>query len=134
MLLEMISEVRRRLAVFPCLFLLLASCSQAVGTVTGKVTLTGSTPVPSGRVLFCYPNNAILTADITKDARYTIKDAPAGPVKVCVMDLTGTENTPARLAKDQPPPALAPRMELIPKKYQNPENGLTYSVKSGSQT
>jgi hypothetical protein len=107
-------------------------CSPAAGTVRGLVTL-GSTKVQAGRVMFCYPNGAVLAANIDPESRYELTQAPVGEVKVCVVNLYGTEDLPRLLAAERPPPPR-PKSLPIPKRYQDRENGLPYTVRSGRQT
>jgi hypothetical protein len=87
----------------------------------------------AGRVMFCYPNGAILAAAIEGDGSYELRNAPVGEVKVCVVNLYGTEDTPKQLASERPPPP-APKSFPIPKRYEKIENGLPYTVRSGVQT
>jgi hypothetical protein len=113
-------------------FLLVTGCSPGAGTVRGTVTLEGAN-LQAGTVMLCYPSGAILAAAIDPDGHYELRNAPVGEVKVCVVNLYGTENTPKQLAEDRTPPP-APKSFPIPKRYEKKENGLPYTVRSGGQT
>jgi hypothetical protein len=120
------------IAFSPLAFLLATGCSPRAGTVRGTVALGGAN-LQAGTVMLCYPNGAILAAAIDSDGNYELRNAPVGEVKVCVVNLYGTENTPKQLAEERPPPP-APKSFPIPKRYEKMENGLPYTVRSGVQT
>ncbi len=153
---------RLLIAVFPLAALLcLAGCG-ASGKVTGKVTYKGK-PVPGGKVAFYGANNWTGTSEIEEDGSYSIAKVPSGTVKITVdtssfrpaklpfnapkmpnMQDTSKMPKPPDMpeeAKKNPmynPQARAEREKRyveIPKKYADPEkSGLTYDVKSGTQT
>ena len=120
------------IAFWPLAFLLVTGCSPRAGTVRGTVALGGAN-LQAGTVMLCYPNGAILAAAIDPDGIYELRNAPVGEVKVCVVNLYGTENIPKQLAEERPPPP-APKSFPIPKRYEKIENGLPYTVRSGVQT
>ncbi len=92
-------------------------------TVFGKVTYQ-SQPLSSGTVFL---GDGYSQADIEKDGSYQILDAPSGPVKVSVRNVS-------RSLKKRGEKIEWVVKSLIPTKYNNPQtSGLQYIIGSGRQ-
>jgi len=141
--------VVRRLAFSLLLGALLAAGCGGKGTVSGTVTVKGE-PVTIGRIIF-HPSAASKTvfASTIRNGKYEITDCPTGPVQVAVVSFAPKPKSPAKEPPKNPktPPQTAPikvegeefppdtKFVVVPTKYGNPEkSGVTYEVKSGSQT
>jgi hypothetical protein len=87
----------------------------------------------SGTVTFLTSENKIFTSQIASDGTYTVRQLPAGPVKIAVQ-------TPPHIVVNDPqmpsqPDVSAPPPVPIPPKYRDPNaSGLTLNVTGGSQT
>ncbi|HTU93793.1 MAG TPA: carboxypeptidase-like regulatory domain-containing protein [Gemmataceae bacterium] len=146
-------EHRVKKPVFPlacwCLSLglltLMVGCSKSPHSaehadVSGKVLFQGQ-PLPGGKVTFVAVNGGFAsTGTIDENGDYQIK-APVGAVEISVTNQTlqsrGGPMAPRRpkkaeAKKDQPTKG---RWVKIPSQYGDPHtSGLSYTVKSGSQT
>jgi hypothetical protein len=122
---------RPAVAALAALALALASGCGAgpENVVSGKVTLGGGKPIRDGFVTFYGADNKRVTAHITADGRYQLADPPKGPMRVAVSG-------PLAVAapKGAPPLVGVPTPEPLPKKYEDPNNGLTANLTGGRQT
>ena len=102
-------------------------------------------PLPSGTVLFHSAEGRIEHGLVTAGGRYTIIEAPLGPVRITVQSHAPTpKGMPTRGVKapaapaENSPPATEKRdgkYVQIPRRYLDPaKSGLTYIVQAGSQT
>src|SRR5262249_32301451 len=119
---------------------LVSGCGGKTNLVSGKVTLNGS-PLKGGLVTFLGAGKAQAVANINNDGDYQMDNPPVGTVKVTIMQLPtnlpmrGTAPPRSAIAR-APVPDLKPPSagEPVPRKYQNPDNGLTYTVTRGRHT
>jgi hypothetical protein len=129
-----------------------AGCGSS-GTVSGKVTYKGQ-PLGGGNVVFYAEGKASQTSPISPDGSYSISKIPAGPVKISVEteSVRPHKPPPGGMSKMVPPKdaippgvdpggvygpkeATAKKYVKIPPQYADAQqSGLTYTVKSGSQT
>jgi hypothetical protein len=114
--------------------LLAAGCGNRGNRVAGKVTLNG-TPVKGGLVAFHGEGQKQKVANINADGEYAIDDPPAGTVAVTVRSLPtnlpmGSMPPPQGNAKLLPTPTA---VEALPRKYELPNNGLTFTNTGGTQ-
>jgi hypothetical protein len=117
-----------------------AGCSGGTGNVTGKITYKNE-PVPGGSVQFMSPAGAFV-GEIGPDGSYSVSGVPTGASKIAItcQDPKYAEymNQLAAHARDPkvPKPKGSPDdFNKIPTKYTDfTSSGLTYEVKSGSQT
>jgi len=120
----------------------LFGCGGGTGTVTGKVQVNGKV-VPSGLVTIIASDNGSYRSPVKKDGTYEISGVPVGLAKITVTNAPEIADagppTADGTAPKAPPgsqgaaPVKIPT--IIPKKYETAaESGLTYTVKSGSQT
>ena len=124
--------------VFSAAFAVLLACGcGGKNRVTGQVTLDGE-PVTDGIVTFIDAANRQKIAPIFPDGHYCLDDPPAGAVQVTVHNpaahlRAAVGRPPVRqdvLAKL--PPLPAPPAPL-PRRYEQPGNGLEFEVTGGSQ-
>jgi hypothetical protein len=124
-----------RLLGLAAALLLVGGCSQQ-DRVAGRVTFGGA-PVKGGFVTFIGPDNRRRTADINGDGEYQFLDHPSGTVKVGVAGVVAdpSKSTAARpVPKDVHGAPRAPATTTpLPRKYADPDNGLTFDVTGGSQ-
>jgi len=126
----------------------IVGCGASTATVTGKVSYQDKT-VKGGVVMFVVENKGSMQGPISEDGSYTVKDVPAGPVKVCVDTSSMNPATASAAPKYAPPKdAVAPqgfgsggpdRAELkrryvaIPERYADPaKTTLTTTVTGGA--
>jgi hypothetical protein len=124
-------------------------------TISGTVTYKGE-PLTAGYVAFYDTNGQTASGRIDADGHYTVYKAPVGEVKVAVFTIDPTAKPPVGLTKKKQPggvyeeamakskqtsngemiaPARPGKFVPIPARYKDPEqSGLTFTVKSGSQT
>jgi hypothetical protein len=118
------------------LLLLAAGCgSTKTDSVTGKVTLDGEL-VKAGLVTFFGAANERKVSHINGDGSYRIDHPPGGTVKVTITSAVPNLPMPRNLpkaSKGVPLPPM-PASEALPKKYENPNNGLTLTIEPGQQT
>jgi hypothetical protein len=108
---------------------LAAGCSAGPeNAVTGKVTVDGGPPVTDGFVTFFSADNRKTVAHITPDGRYQVVNPPKGPVRVAVS----APRFPT--IPGAPPLTGAPSPVNLPKRYEDPNNGLTATLSEGRQT
>ena len=111
-------------------FCLAAGCTATPdNAVTGKVTLDDGRPVADGFVTFFAADNRKATAHIMPDGRYQVVNPPNGPVRVAVSAPPVFPTPPGA-----PPLAGAPISTALPKRYEDPNNGLTATLTKGRQT
>jgi hypothetical protein len=107
------------------------------GEISGKVTYRGE-KLSGGTVGFIADDGReIKTAQITAEGAYKIAKVPVGQAAITVV--TPPPDFEEQLGKDKSSlkPTAKPDAPVvsIPKKYSKPSSsGLTYQVKSGSQT
>jgi len=130
---------RRLLALATLIVLSAWGCGPSVGSISGTVKYHGA-PLPSGTISFLSQagEKQVVASDIV-DGKYTIKAIQPGPAQVIVATIPPSKGgTPPGGGKgiEAPNPGPAPGKYVpIPAKYSNPEqSGLTYEIKSGSQT
>jgi hypothetical protein len=133
----------RSAVLFLAVWVCLSGCSKSKtkgpkNSVSGKVTL-GGRPV-SGTVTFLGADNQQANSPIQPDGKYMIVDPPVGKVRVAVKAAAGMRGGAAPL-----PGGRLPEMPGMPggggqvgvpppRKYANPENGLTFEVTGEEQT
>lgn len=119
----------------------LAGCGgSGKGDVSGKITYNGQT-LPYGSVQFMSPGGAFVSM-IESDGSYSIKGVAAGISKISITcqdpkyaEFMKQLSESARNPKVPKPKGNPEDFDKIPSKFTNPESsGLTYTVKSGSQT
>jgi hypothetical protein len=111
-------------------FCLAAGCTATPeNAVTGKVTLDDGRPVTDGFVTFFAGDSRKATAHIMPDGRYQVVNPPKGPVRVAVSAPPVFPMPPGA-----PPLAGAPNSTALPRRYEDPNNGLTATVTGGRQT
>ena len=128
------------------LALLLSGCGSGKGTVTGKLTVGGK-PVTTGAYVTIFaPTGESALGNVDKDGNYTIENAPVGQVKITVANGRLVEKSAPGSDTSAPAPGKSPRESFkggpkksrignqVPQKYENPDNGLSYPVKSGLNT
>ena len=103
--------------------------------VAGKVTLNGK-PVKGGLVAFHGEGQQPKVANINADGEYVLEDPPVGTVAVTVRSLSTSlpmdaMPMPRGNAKLLPTPTA---VEALPRKYELPNNGLTFTNTGGGQT
>jgi len=120
------------------LLLPVLGCGTRTGSVSGTVTFKGA-PLSGGSVTFHGENGKLDSAAIGPDGKYTMAQAPLGPVKAAVVTvkpsapptLPGGKETPKKESKTEPVGRFVP----IPPKYHEPQTaGLHYTITSGDQT
>jgi hypothetical protein len=134
--------------------LLLSGCSRSglgrEGEVSGKVTYKGK-PLPGGQVTFMTPQGYGFNGVIDPEGNYKVRPL-VGEVRIAVdnsmlarphesaQDMRrrmGMEPAPGVKVEGQKSaaPAITGTYVPLPDKYRSPDtSGLTYTVKSGSQT
>ena len=129
------------LALFAGLVIVVAGCSPSgpSTTVKGKVTLKNE--AVAGIVGFIKDGKEV-PGPINPDGTYFVNDPPIGTCKIIVKAIPGAagaapkglEALPKDLApKDKLMPAQAGAAGLTPPpRYAQPDNGLTFTVKSGA--
>lgn len=143
----MVSPPRSRV-VLVLLLLGIAGCGPGKGDVSGVITYKGQ-PLKSGQVVFQPDGGTMVAAEIGPDGRYSLSGVPEGTVKIGVSvidpgvtqhfrDLSAAgQSKGARDGKDAPkkPTGTPVQFHAVPQKYGDPNgSGLTYEVKSGTQT
>jgi hypothetical protein len=144
-------------AVVLALSLTAAGCGNK-GSISGKVTYDGS-PLHYGTVSFVTDSGQVFRSEISDDGSYSIKDVPAGNVKIAVVEPMppnpaqggrgGGGGPPGRANMGPPPgvtlPPNAPTNTFdfagrkdkyikIPDNLADPDrSGKTYTVKGGPQ-
>lgn len=130
----------RRLGILPLLIVIVGCGTGGSGTVvSGKVTHKGD-PV-NAELVFIDGKSKEYKAPVMPDGSYSISDLPLGEYKVVVkaglapiLGAPANQNAPGGIVPETIkgttplPKAVAP-----PAKYATPDNGLTYTVKSGKQ-
>jgi hypothetical protein len=138
------------------LSLLVCGCNNSgmgpQGQVSGKVIYNGK-PLPGGQVTFLTAKGYTFNSVIDPEGNYKLQ-APVGEAKIVVDNrMLLKSNEPPKLDLRHPPgitpppgvkqddagassaPAIAGTYVALPKKYSSPDaSGLTYTVKSGTQT
>jgi len=120
-----------------------AGCGPGPSSVTGTVTFKDQ-PLTSGTVLFHGAHDHFEHATIGPDGRYTVANAPRGPVRISVrshpalplgMPTKGKlPPTPAEFKSPDAPPRDG-KFIVLPARYADPDkSGLTYTVREGAQT
>jgi hypothetical protein len=137
-----------RWLLFPVLLgsVALVGCGQSTGTIKGKVTLNGAA-VKGGTVSFTGANKVARASEISEDGSYIIEKMPTGEVKITVETESLAQRMNAMTPRYSAPPEMKEyktgpdpedakrRYVKIDPKYASAEtSGLTYTVKSGSQT
>jgi hypothetical protein len=132
--------------LIPIGLLALAGCGGGKGTVSGEVTFKGQ-PIPWGRITFLgQEGEKVGRSSPIVSGKYTIKDYPAGPVKISVESYDAkkvdTSKIPPMMLErskeggwKEPPPEVVGKHLPIPAKYADPEqSGLNYTVPRGTST
>jgi hypothetical protein len=133
--------------------LLGGGCSSRMGpegTVSGKVTYQGK-PLPGGQVTFLTSKGLMFSGPIDPEGNYKVK-AVAGEARIAVDNLMLKSKQPSaaelrsQMGIKPPPgakveevksstPAITGTYVPLPEKYRSAEkSGLSYTVKSGSQS
>jgi hypothetical protein len=95
------------------------------GDISGVVTYKGK-PLAGGTIAFYIEDKAVFSNGIDLDGSYTVTNVPTGTAKIAVMTIL-----PIAIPGAPKPAAYTP----IPARYNDREkSGLTYQVRSGSQT
>lgn len=137
------------------LLLFAAACGGGTSTITGTVTYNGE-PLTAGYVAFYDTNGQTASGRIDAAGHYTVYKAPVGDLKAAVFTVDPTAKPPVGFTKKKQSggvyeeamakskrgsengmtePAQAGKFVAIPPRYKDPEqSGLTFNVKSGSQT
>ena len=108
------------------------------GSVTGEVKYNDR-PLAAGAIVFLFQDGEkqVVHADIV-DGKYSMPSTPTGKAKVTVTATPpsrGHGALPSGATKSAAPSVLREKYVPIPAKYGNPDtSGLTYDVKSGTQT
>jgi hypothetical protein len=140
--------------------LALSGCGKSTATVSGVVKFQGE-PLPSGTVLIYGADGQPIKGTISEDGKYTVADAPVGPVKIAVQvqdsstmpgggaggaggpadggqDMSrGVPGADEHMKKgmDRAMPGNERRVVSIPARYSSPEtSGLSTTLKKGKQT
>jgi hypothetical protein len=133
------SPLHRVSALFGVGMLFLIGCGggEAANNVKGKVTVKG-VPVSNGTITFHGSKDA---SGPILNGQYNIDNPPTGQVKVSLKGMGGPpmpekKELPGTLKSDKllDPGGAGAGGAAIPKKYESPDNGLTYEVKSGKHT
>jgi hypothetical protein len=136
---------RRRWVLLVPLALLLGGCNRGKGTVSGEVTYDGK-PIPWGRITFlCQEGQKTSHSSRIVNGKYTIKDCPAGPVKISIESFKAQpigKHVPQAMVErsketgwEEPPPEVIGKHLQIPLKYADTEqSGLEYTVQTGTDT
>jgi hypothetical protein len=112
-------------------------CGGGNGHVSGEVKYNGQ-PLAAGTITFLFQDGEkqVMRADVI-DGKYTLPPTQTGNAKVTVT-ATAPNTSHGALPTGAPAPAVSVSPEKyvpIPAKYANPDSsGLTYDVKSGTQT
>src|SRR5262245_54815985 len=135
-----------RCAIRGFLWLALATsgCAPRGPSVSGTVTFKGE-PLPSGTVLFHAADGRIEHGLITGNGKYTVANAPPGPVRITVrshppapVGLPSRGGPLPSAPAGMVPPAKEQRdgkFVAIPPRYLDPaQSTLTYNVRAGKQT
>jgi hypothetical protein len=143
---------RRRLGGCSAVLLLLMAvtgCGSGTADISGRVTYQGK-PLPAGAVIIHGANGKVQSGPISADGTYAIYKAPVGDVKIAVVTPKPPPPQPAATpgmkrskgggrkhpgAAEAHPPPPVDKFVPIPERYKDPEqSGLTFTLKSGSQT
>lgn len=119
---------------------IVAGCGAGKGDISGKVKYKGEV-LPGGSVQFMTPGGAF-TSEIASDGSYSISGAATGPAKISItyQDPRYVEYMNALVISARDPSKPKPKgnpddFNKVPTKYTDPNtSGLTYEVKSGSQS
>ena len=115
-------------------------CGGKKATVSGTVSYNGE-KLGNGNITFIDANSNAATSQISADGSYIVTDVPVGTVKIQVETIPTSEPASKNLMGMGSPSmqgskqAQTGKYVKIPDKYKNAEkSGLTYEVKSGTQT
>lgn len=119
---------------------LLTGCGGGKGSVSGKVMYNG-TALPFGSVQFMTPGGAFVS-EIGSDGSYSLTGIPTGSATISVtcQDPKYADYMKQLSASSRDPKAPKPKgrpedYSKIPSKYSDfSTSGLTYEIKSGTQT
>jgi hypothetical protein len=119
---------------------LAAGCGSKKGDVSGKITYKGQ-PLPYGSIQFLSPAGAFV-GEIGSDGIYSVAGVPSGTSKISItcQDPKYADFMKALSAASRDPKLPKPKgnpedFNKIPTKYTDFDtSGLTYEVKSGTQT
>ena len=120
------------------LLLLAVGCGGGAKTanVSGKVSYNGKA-IASGQVTFEGEGGRTGTGPIA-DGKYTIPDAPVGPVRIGVVSIKRGPKAvnPMEAGSGTPAPPAPPAKPVpVPERFGTPaKSGLSYTVATGSQT
>ncbi len=123
------------LLVLPAALVFVPGCSET-NSVSGKVTFNGA-PVKAGFVTFIGADNKRKVANIGSDGEYQLNQPPMGTVKVTVAGVSGSAPLP-RAGRSVPRDLHgvsqeSPSSQALPRRYADPDNGLTFEVTGGAQ-
>lgn len=109
----------------------LSGCGAGGASVSGTITYQGK-PLPTGAVTFSGGENGSVTVSSPiSNGKYSMSEVPVGPVKISVTTPPPSPPPPPGTPAAAPPTETIP----IPQKYAiADQSGLTYTVKSGTQT
>ena len=97
-------------------------------SLSGEVTL-GGRPVTDGLVTLHGPDGTTATGAIRPDGSYSIDDPPEGLCRVSVADVPRGSAEPSAHGEG----TTGVRAPVIPKKYADPDNGLTVDIGPGAE-
>jgi hypothetical protein len=119
----------------------LVGCGSGTGTVSGKLTVGGRPVTTGANIVFIGPTGQQGQAMVERDGTFQMDHAPTGRVEVTVVNapLPGDSEetrvlTPDEMLKAKKAGTARVKGRQIPRKYETPNNGLTYDVTSGHNT
>jgi hypothetical protein len=99
--------------------------------VSGKVTVNGSPAAFGSTITLVGEGKKEVSTTVGADGTYTILNPPLGQVQILVKG----QVVPMASAGGAVPEGMrAPTGVPVPRKYAQPNNGLTYTVVAGKQT
>jgi hypothetical protein len=108
-------------------------------TVEGVLAVNGN-PLPGGVIQLWGPNGTMGFGHVAEGGKYTVINAPEGPVTITVSEKLTLPIGPGAPMPQMPGPSLNDEQKKllaeVDKKYgkNTPDNPLKYEVKKGAQT